>query len=121
MITGRLVRKIINLGYPDDTLIMASCQEEMGIIMRRLQETSEEFGLKLSPNKTSVMIIDQHNNNRPHLRGVAGFEVFHKFVYLGSQIVYKDTCQGEIQHRIAIGQTQTQTMLSNIWKDSPIA
>jgi len=50
-------RKVNNLRYADDTLIITSSVEEMKFIMHRLQETSAESGLKLNSNKTTVMMI----------------------------------------------------------------
>lgn len=68
----------------------------MEFIMQRLQETSTEFGLKLNPNKTTVMIVDRQNNNQPHVGNIAGFKVVNKYLYLGSLIDNSGSCEGEI-------------------------
>lgn len=112
-------RKINNLRYADDTLIITSSVEEMEFIMQRLQETSTEFGLKLNPNKTTVMIVDRQNNNQPHVGNIAGFKVVNKYLYLGSLIDNSGSCEGEIRRRIALARTAV-TKLTKIWKDTAI-
>lgn len=97
------------------TLIITSSVEEMEFIMHRLQETSAESGLKLNPNKTTIMIVDRQNNNQPHVKNMAGFRVVNKYLYLGSLIENS----GEIKRIIALAQTAL-TKLSNIWRDTAI-
>ena len=42
------VRNINNLRYADDTTLMAESEEELKIILMKVKEESEKFGLKLS-------------------------------------------------------------------------
>lgn len=112
-------RKVNNLRYADDTLIITSSVEEMEFIMHRLQETSADFGLKLNPNKTTIMIVDRQNNNQPHIKTIAGFKVVNKYLYLGSLIENSGACEGEIRRRIALARTAV-TKLTKIWKDTAI-
>ena len=42
---------INNLGYPDDTTLMAESEEELNSLLMRLKEESEKAGLKLNIKK----------------------------------------------------------------------
>lgn len=69
-------KKINNLKYADT--IVTSSQGE--IIMRRIQETSGEYGLKLNLNKTTDMIAEGQNNNKLYVKYIAGFEIVNKYM-----------------------------------------
>lgn len=75
--------------------------------MEKLARISEELGLAINATKTKIMIVDRANNNLPHTRQVAGFEVVNSFVYLGAMITNKGGCTEEIKRRIAIARTAT--------------
>ena len=45
-------RNINNLRYADDTTLMAESEEELESLLRKVEEDSENFGLKLSIQKT---------------------------------------------------------------------
>ena len=45
-------RNINNLTYADDTTLMAESEEELESLLRKVEEDSENFGLKLSIQKT---------------------------------------------------------------------
>ena len=51
-ITGR---NINNLRYADDTTLMAESEEELKILLMRVNEESEKVGLKLNIQKTKIM------------------------------------------------------------------
>ena len=48
-------RNINNLRYADDTTLMAE-SEELESLLRKVKEESEKVGLKLSIQKTKIMI-----------------------------------------------------------------
>ena len=49
----KIARKNINnLRYADDTTLMAESEEELESLLRKVEEDSENFGLKLSIQKT---------------------------------------------------------------------
>ena len=48
-------RNINNLGYADDTTLMAENEEELKSLLMKVQEESEKVGLKLSIQKTKIM------------------------------------------------------------------
>ena len=52
----RIVRiNINNLGYADDTTLMAESEEELKSFLRKVKEESEKVGLKLNIQKTKIM------------------------------------------------------------------
>ena len=44
-----------NLGYADDTTLMAESKEELKSLMIRVKEEREKVGLKLNIQKTKIM------------------------------------------------------------------
>ena len=48
-------RNINNLRYPDDTTCMAESQEELKILLMKVEEESEKVGLKLNIQKMKIM------------------------------------------------------------------
>ena len=45
-------RNLNNLRYADDTTLMAESEEELESLLRKVEEDSENFGLKFSIQKT---------------------------------------------------------------------
>ena len=48
-------RNINNLRYADNTTLMAESEEELKILLMKVKEESEKFGLKLNIQKTKIM------------------------------------------------------------------
>ena len=48
-------RNINNLGYVDDTTLMAESEEELKNLLRRVEVESEKAGLKLNIKKAKIM------------------------------------------------------------------
>ena len=48
-------RNINNLGYADDTTLMAESEEELKSLLMKLKVESEKVGLKLNIQKTKIM------------------------------------------------------------------
>ena len=51
-------RNINNLGYADDTTLMAESEEELKSLLMKVKEESEKVGLKLNIEKTKIMAYD---------------------------------------------------------------
>ena len=49
-------KNINNLRYADDTTLMADNKEELKSLLMKLKEESEKAGLKLTIQKTKIMI-----------------------------------------------------------------
>ena len=52
---SRLLGKIKNLRYADDTTLMAESEEELKSLLKKVKEESEKIGLKLNIQKTKIM------------------------------------------------------------------
>ena len=48
-------RNVSNLGYADDTILMAESKEELKSLLMKVKEESEKVGLKLNIQKTKIM------------------------------------------------------------------
>ena len=48
-------RKINNLGYADNTILMAESKEELKSLLMKMKEEREKAGLKLNIQKTKIM------------------------------------------------------------------
>ena len=48
-------RNINNLGYADDTTLMAESKEELKSLLMKVKEESEKVGLKLNIQKTKII------------------------------------------------------------------
>ena len=48
-------RNINNLGYADDTTLMAESEEELKSLLMKVKEESEKVGIKLNIQKTKIM------------------------------------------------------------------
>ena len=48
-------RKISNLRYADDTILMAESEEELKSLLMKVKVESEKVGLKLNIQKTKIM------------------------------------------------------------------
>ena len=48
-------RNINNLGYADDTTLMAESEEELNNLLMKVNEESKKAGLKLNIQKTKIM------------------------------------------------------------------
>ena len=48
-------KNINNLGYADDTTLMAESEEELKSLLMKVKEGSEKVGLKLNIQKTKIM------------------------------------------------------------------
>ena len=48
-------RKINNLKYADDTILMAESEEVLKILLMKVKEESEKVGLKLNIQKTKIV------------------------------------------------------------------
>ena len=48
-------RSINNLGYADDTTLMAESEEELKSLLMKVKEENEKAGLKFSIQKTKIM------------------------------------------------------------------
>ena len=104
--------------------MIASGMDELQDLVNRFQESSLQFGLALTSNKTKVMKIVKNNQNTKDADHIIVnnneiIENVKYFVYLGTLINnnYDDT--KEIRRRLCIARSAIVS-LTNIWKDKSI-
>ena len=93
-------RNINNLGYANDTTLMAESEEKLKSLLRKVKEESEKVGLKLNIQKTKIMAsgpITSWKIDRETVETVADF------IFLGSKITADVNCSHEIKRRLLFG------------------
>lgn len=95
---GRLIN---NLSYADDTVLVASTQEDLQRLVDRVHECSERAGLSINLSKTKVMVIARDPYLRPRI-SVAGkvLEQVRHYKYLGAWVNEAWESDQEIKTRI---------------------
>ena len=109
-------RNISNLRYVDDTTLMAKSEEELKSLMMKLKEESEKVGLKLSIQKTKIMVsgpITSWEIDGETVKTVADF------ILGGSKITADGTCSHEIKRCLLLGR-KVMTNLECILKSRDI-
>ena len=106
-------RYINNLRYAADTTLMAECEEQLKSLVK---EESEKVGLKLSIQKTKIMVSGPIT-----LWQIDGetMETVTDFIFLGSKITADGNCSHEIKRCLLLG-TKAITNLESILKSRDI-
>ena len=86
-------RNINNLRYVGDTTLMAESEEELKILLMKVQGESEKIGLKLNIQKTKIMASDPITSWKIDGETV---ETGSNFILGGSKITAKGDCGHEI-------------------------
>ena len=76
-------RNINNLRYADDTSLMAESEEELKNLLMKVKEESEKVDLKLSIQKTNIMVSSPMTSWQIDGETV---ETVSDFIFLGSKI-----------------------------------
>ena len=103
-------RNITNLRYADDTTVMVESEEELKSLLMKVNEESEEVGLKLNIQKTKIMasglitlcLIDAEK-----------METMRDFILGGSKITAEGDCSREIKRCLLVGR-KVMTNLDSI-------
>ena len=83
-------RNINNLGYADDTTLMAESEEELKSLLMKVKEESEKIGLKLNIQKTKIMASSPITS---WLIDGETMETVADFIFQGSKITADDDCR----------------------------
>ena len=89
-------RNINNLGYADDTTLMAESEEELKSLLMKVKEESEKVGLKLNIQKTKIMASSSITSWQIDVETVADF------IFLGSKITADGDCSHEVKRRLLL-------------------
>ena len=106
-------RNINNLGYADDTTLMAESEEELKSLLMKMKEESEKVGLKLNIQKTKTM------TSNPITSWKIDGETVSDFIFLGSKITADGDCSHEIKRCLLLGR-KVMTNLESILKSREI-
>ena len=82
-------RNINNLGYTDDTTLMAESKEELKSLLMKVKEEDEKVGLKLNIQKTKIMAFGPITSWQ--IDGKTG-ETVANFIFGGSKITADGEC-----------------------------
>ena len=108
-------RNINNLRYADDTTLMAETEELRSLLMK-VEDESEEVGLKLNTQKTAIMASGPITSWQIDGETV---ETVSDFGFLGSKITADGDCSHEIKRRLLLGR-KVMTNRDSIFKSRDI-
>ena len=93
-------RNINNLGYADDTTLMAEGEEELKSLLMKVKEESEKVGLKLNIQKMKIMASGPITSWKIDGETV---ETVADFICGGSKITADGDCSHEIKRCLLLG------------------
>ena len=93
-------KNIDNLRYADDITLMAESEEELKSLLMKVKEESEQVGLKLSIQKTKIMVSGPVTSWQ--IEGDTKETVI-DFIFLGSKITADEDCSLEIKRCLLLG------------------
>ena len=105
-------RNINNLGYADDTTLLAESEEELKSLLMRAKEKSEKAGLKFNIKKPNVMASGPIISWQ--IEG-GKVESVTDFIFLGSKITADNDCSHEIKRHLLLGR-KAMTNLGSVLK-----
>ena len=128
---GRIVRgtqvegveKILVLLYADDLVLICEDGEALAEIMRRIEESTQKWGLTINVKKTKRMVNKANvspNEVDIEMRGER-VERVEEFVYLGSLITNTGTVHKEIERRLQLGQYRFNELKKPIFDQETIS
>ena len=109
-------RNISNLRYADDTTLMAESEEELKSLLMKVKEESEKVDLKLSIQKTKIMVSGPITSWEIDEETV---ETVSDFILGGSKMTADGGCSHEIKRRLLLGR-KVMTNLDSILKSRDI-
>ena len=109
-------RNINNLGYANDTTLMAESHEELKSLLMKLKEESEKPGLTLNIPTMKIMVSGPITSWQTNGETV---ETVTDFIFLGSKIIADGDCSHEIK-RCWLLERKVMTNLDSILKSRDI-
>ena len=105
------------LMYADDIVIMCEDSTDLQKAMDKLEQTTQDWGLTISINKTKVMALNKNFNlSQPvRIRGEI-IEQVDGFTYLGSLFNSEGSCGEEIRRRIGFATGKFFSLKKAVWK-----
>ena len=91
-------------------------REELKILLMKVKEESEKFGLKLNIHNTKIMAFSPNTSWQIDGKTV---ETVADFIFLGSKITTNGDCSHEIKRRLLLGR-KAMTNLDSLLKSRDI-
>lgn len=111
-------RRISNLIYADDIVLIATSVEELQDLLNRIMDAGKEYGLAINVEKTKTMSLN--GNETKIMCDGQRLEQVHRFRYLGSWIEDVAECKTEVKARLAMGTTVLAHM-TKVWKSHDVS
>ena len=109
-------RRVSNLRYADDTVLLAESAENLQRNLNRMVKVSEEHGLHLNVKKTKSMVSGKTRCDLNLTCKGENIEQVSSFTYLGSEITENCESEADIRKRLAMSRN-TMKNLTCIWAD----
>ena len=101
-----------NLGYADDSTLLAESKEELESLLIKVKEKSEKAGLNLNIQKTKIMTSGPMTSWQ---KDGETMETVRNFIFWGSKITADGECCHEIKRHLLLGR-KAMTNLDSILK-----
>jgi hypothetical protein len=106
-------RNYNNFRYADDTALVADSPEKLQNILDKVDEISEQYGLKINIKKTKIMVVSRDTDKEFDIKVQnQKLEKVEEFIYLGHLITSDGKYEREIKRRIAIAKSNFEKMSS---------
>ena len=92
---------INNIRYADDTVLIATSQKNLQMLVDKVKTASEEMGLHINKDKTKVMVVSKRVNSTKCTIRVDSdvIEQVDRFRYLGSIVTADGRSKNEVRRR----------------------
>ena len=94
-----------NIGYADDTTLMAESEEELKSLLMKVKVESEKVGLRLNIQKMKIMA------SSPITSWEIDGETVSDLIFLDSKITADGDCSHEIKRRLLLGRKVMTNLL----------
>ena len=108
---SRLPGEISITGYTNDTTLMAESKEELKWLLMKVEEESENVGLKVNIQKTKIMASGPISSWQIDGKSENG----DRFILRGSKITADGGCSHEIKRHLLLGR-KDMTNLDSVLK-----
>ena len=107
-------KRINNLRFADDVVLVAESAEHLQIMLDDLYSESKKAGMEINLSKTKI--FSNENNQKPIKIGETCLERTDKIIYLGQLISLQNQTENEVKRRIEVLELKPypQTKLSHL-------
>ncbi|KAJ8736819.1 hypothetical protein PYW07_000090 [Mythimna separata] len=107
-------RKLKTIRYNDEITLLASNEEELATLLKRIEEVTINCGVRINRYTTKIMVVDRANVLK-RCEDLKDYERVNEIIYLGSVISNNGTCTAEINRRIYMA-SYVMSIIERQWK-----